>query len=100
MPHSAADSPQVEGHTTLHYHPGEDREKSSMGNPELTGDQLVWEVPGTGLGIYKPGADAGALRNPRGQQLSCPAGKPRKKHQHASALGWSQNPGRVCPSAV
>lgn len=42
------------------------------------------------MGIYKP---AGALRNPRGQQLSCSAGKPRKKHQHASALGWSQKPG-------
>lgn len=98
--HSAVDSPQVEGHSILHYHPDEDRARKSARNPELTGDHLEWDVQGgEGWGIYKPGADARALRNLRGQQLSCPAGKPREKHQHASALGWSQKPGRVRPSA-
>lgn len=47
---SAADSPQVEGHSTLHYHPGEDRVRKSVRNPELTGDHLELEVQGGRMG--------------------------------------------------
>lgn len=88
--HFPADPPQGKRHTIFPYHPGEARDRCSVRNAESTGDQLAWEVPEVRLCIYKPGTDAGALRNPRGQQFSCPAGKPREKHQHASALGWSQ----------